>query len=54
MSVFSRHKIPGTVIVDDIPLNSVELHNFAKEWNFTITSSSPTIKWVGRKKERNN
>ena len=40
MSVFSRHGICDTVIANSMPFNSVELHKFAKEWDFTITTSS--------------
>lgn len=36
VSVFSRHGI-----ADNIPFNSVEFHKFAKEWGFTIITSSP-------------
>ena len=28
-------------IADNMPFNSVEFHKFAKEWDFTITTSSP-------------
>ena len=41
MSMFSSHGIPDTVIADNMPFNSVEFHKFAKEWDFTITTSSP-------------
>ena len=35
-SVFSRHGIPDEIIADNMPFNSDEMHNFAKEYNFTI------------------
>ena len=53
MSVFSRHGIPDTVIDDDMPFNSIELHKFAKEWDFTITTSSPNYPQSNRLVERN-
>ena len=53
MSVFSRHGIPDTVIADNMPFNSVEFHKFAKEWDFTITTSSPNYLQSNGLVERN-
>ena len=53
MSVFSRHGIPDTVIADNMPFNNVELHKFAKEWDFTITTSSPNYPQSNGLVERN-
>lgn len=41
-SIFARHGIPEELISDNMPYNSREFHNFAKEWGFQLTSSSPT------------
>ena len=53
MSVFSKHGIPDTVIADSMPFSSVELHKFAKEWDFTITTSSPNYPQLNSLVERN-
>ena len=45
MSVFSRHGIPDT--------DNMELHKFAKEWDFTITTSSPNYPQSNGLVERN-
>lgn len=39
--VFSRFGIPETLIADNMPFNSLELRQFAKEWNFEIKTTSP-------------
>jgi len=38
---FSRHGIPNTAIADNMPFNSSEFHKFAKQWYFTIITTSP-------------
>ena len=53
MSVFSRHGIPNVVIADNMPFNSVEFQKFAKEWDFTITTSSPNYPQSNGLIERN-
>ena len=53
MSVFSRHGICDTVIAINTPFNSVELHKFAKEWDFTITTSCPNYPQSNGLVERN-
>ncbi|GFN76077.1 transposon ty3-i Gag-Pol polyprotein [Plakobranchus ocellatus] len=39
--IFARHGIPDKLIADNMPFNSYEMKQFAKECN-TITTSSPT------------
>ena len=39
--VFSRHGVPQVLIADNVPCNSAEMRKFAKQWNFTIDTSSP-------------
>ena len=41
-SIFARHGIPEELISDNMPFNSKEFHEFAKEWGFRQTTSSPT------------
>ena len=41
MSVFSRHGIPNNITADNMPFDSAEFRQFAKKWDFTITTSSP-------------
>jgi hypothetical protein len=41
-SIFARHGIPDELISDDMPYNSAEFRRFAKEWEFTLSTSSPT------------
>ena len=38
---FSRHGIPNTVIADNMPFNSSEFQKLAKQWHFTIITTSP-------------
>ena len=39
--VFARHGIPDEVICDNMPFGSYRMKQFANEWKFTITTSSP-------------
>ncbi|KAK3736765.1 hypothetical protein QZH41_008005 [Actinostola sp. cb2023] len=41
-SMFVRHGIPEELISDNMPYSSLEFRKFAKEWDFTLTTSSPT------------
>lgn len=50
---FSRHGIPQIVVADNVPFNSIECKNFAKEWNFTILPSSPRYPVSNGLAERN-
>lgn len=40
-SIFSVHGVPLSIIADNMPFNSQAMHSFAKEWSFTINTSSP-------------
>lgn len=40
-SIFATHGIPKTFISDNMPFNSVEFKQFAKDWDFNIVTSSP-------------
>lgn len=39
--IFSVHGIPRQLIADNMPFNSFKFHEFAKQWNFEIITSSP-------------
>ncbi|KAK3743615.1 hypothetical protein QZH41_006012 [Actinostola sp. cb2023] len=41
-SIFARHGIPEELISDNMPYSSLEFRKFAKEWDFNLTTSSPT------------
>ena len=40
--IFARHGIPEQLISDNMPFASRHFKEFAKEWGFTLTTSSPT------------
>ena len=40
-SIFAVHGVPATVITDNMPFNSATMTGFAKDWGFTIITSSP-------------
>jgi len=40
-SIFSVHGIPLTIMADNMPFNSSVMKRFAKEWCFSIKTSSP-------------
>ena len=40
-TIFARHGIPTSVIADNMPFNSKIFKQFASQWNFTLTTSSP-------------
>ena len=40
--IFSRHGIPDCTVNDNMPFNSHEFLQFAREWNFQVVTSSPT------------
>ena len=52
-SVFSRHGIPEQLICDNMPFASRKIANFAQEWGFTITTTSPTYPQSNGLAERN-
>ena len=41
-SIFARHGIPEELVSDNMPFNSKEFDEFAKEWGIKQTTSSPT------------
>ena len=41
-SIFARYGIPEELVSDNMPFNSKEFDEFAKEWGFKQTTSSPT------------
>ena len=50
---FSRHRILNTVIADNMPFNSSEFRKFAKQWHFTIITTSPNYPQSNGLIERN-
>jgi len=40
-SEFARHGIPKEIISDNMPFSSAKMQQFASEWGFVITTSSP-------------
>ena len=41
-SIFARHGIPEELVSDNMPYNSKEFKQFATDWGFKVTTSSPT------------
>ena len=41
-TIFARHGIPDEMFSDNNPFNSQHMISFAREWNFNLTTSSPT------------
>ena len=41
-SIYSWHDIPNELFTDDIPFTSKAVSDFARDWGFGITTSSPT------------
>lgn len=39
--IFATHGIPEKMIADNVPFGSMQLREFAKDWNFTIITRSP-------------
>ena len=39
--IFARHGIPQELVADNVPFNSASFKNFATEWDFKVTFSSP-------------
>ena len=52
-TIFARHGIPNIVIADNMPFHSKEFHQFSKEWNFTLVTSSPRYPQSNGMAERN-
>ena len=40
-SIFARHCIPNTIVADNMPFDSKIFKQFAAQWDFTISTSSP-------------
>ena len=40
-SMYARPGIPDEVIADNMPFSSKEFNQFAKDWGFEVTTSSP-------------
>lgn len=40
-SIFARHGIPEKLVGDNMPYDSAEVRQFARDWGFTISTSSP-------------
>jgi hypothetical protein len=51
-SIMARHGIPEELCTDNVPFNSAEFLRFAKDWNFTLTTSSPTYPQSNGKAEK--
>lgn len=52
-TTFAHHGIPNTVMADNMPFNSAEFREFSKQWQFTITTSSPKYPQANGLVERN-
>lgn len=39
--MFARHGIPGRLIADNMPFNSVKFKDFASKWEIEVVTSSP-------------
>jgi hypothetical protein len=51
-SIFARHGVPIELIADNMPFASKAMREFADNWNFTITTSSPTYPQSNGQSER--
>ena len=51
--IFARHGIPNTVVADNMPFNSKAFRQFAKEWDFSVVTSSPNYAQSNGLAERN-
>ena len=40
-SMYARHGIPDEVVADNMPFASKAFRNFASEWEFEVSTSSP-------------
>jgi hypothetical protein len=40
-SMFAVHGVPASIMADNMPFNSAQMNEFAKDWNFQIITSSP-------------
>ena len=51
--IFSRHGIPNTLVADNMPFNSKAFKQFAKDWDFSVVTSSPNYAQSNGLAERN-
>ena len=51
--IFARHGILNKLIADNMPFNSKKFHQFSKQWNFEVITSSPTYPQSNGLAERN-
>jgi len=51
-SIFARHGIPMELMADNMPFSSKAMREFANDWDFTITTSSPTFAQSNGQSER--
>ena len=52
-AIFAKNGIPTTVVADNVPFNSRCFKEFAKEWQFNLTTSSPHFPQSNGLAERN-
>ena len=52
-TIFARHGIPNKLIADNMPFNSKKFHQFSRQWNFEVITSSPTYPQSNGLAERN-
>jgi hypothetical protein len=50
--IFARHSIPKELIADNMPFNSKQMREFADDWTFTITTTSPNYPQSNGQSER--
>ena len=51
-SIFARHGIPDELVSDNMPFASHDMIQFAQDWNFSLTTSSPTYAQSNGQSER--
>ena len=51
-SIFARHGIPEEVVADNMPFGSREFQEFARNWNFSVTTTSPNYPQSNGQAER--
>ena len=51
--IFSCHGIPNTLVADNMPFDSKAFKRFAKEWDFSVVTSSPKYPQSNGLVERN-
>ena len=51
-SIFARHGIPEELMADNMPFSSKMMRDFANDWDFVISTSSPTFAQSNGQSER--